>query len=180
MSTMCNFNLNLTLPEGVVLPGGVADLTHNRAAAFARIAAFFDALAAGMEPGAVGETKVVASKGSTAAAAVRAYGTITFSGATGTVGATVAGTAKTFAHGASDAADATTLAANINADATLNKLVEAAAVGAVVTITAIQPGVLGNQITLAASGTGVSAGNVSGGKMQSGVGGDGAPTTISF
>lgn len=43
------------------------------------------------------------------------YATITFSGASGTVGAVINGITLTFTHGASDIADGTTLSANLNA-----------------------------------------------------------------
>ncbi|MDX2014148.1 MAG: hypothetical protein SFW67_28375 [Myxococcaceae bacterium] len=180
MSTLANFNINVTLPDGYDFPALASELSSNRSETLTRLARFFDRCAGGMEPGRPGETKIVLSRGSTQAAAVRAFGTITFTGASGTVGATVAGIAKTFTHGANDAADAASLKSAIDADATLNKLVTCTVAGAVVTITAKQPGVLGNQLTLAASGTGVAAGNVSSGKMQSGVGADGDPTTLSF
>lgn len=179
MSTLCNLNVCITAPDGPEVLPDANDLASSRQEAFAVLERFFGRLACGMEPGFPGETKVVIIKGTTQAAAVRAFATLTFTGASGTVGGTIAGTAKTVAH-STDAADAAAVAAAINADATLNKIVVAEAVGTVCTITAIQPGVLGNQITVAASGTGVAAGNVSGGKMQSGVGCDGSPVTVAF
>lgn len=176
MATLANFNIAVTVPEGV-LPAAASELSSDRNKALLQLADFFTRLAGGNEPGAPGDCVVSLQKGTTAAAAVRASGTITFSGASGTVGSTIAGVAKTAAHGASDNADATAHAAAINADATLSKLVEATANANVVTVTALQPGVTGNQITTVASGTGVSA---SGAKLTGGVGADGAPTTLTF
>jgi len=178
MSTMSNFNINVSLPEGVFPPTAI-DLINDRQGSLNEMAAFFIACAGGMEPGSVGETRIVLQKGSTAAQAVRAFGTITFTTASGTVGAVVAGVTLTFAH-TTDAGDATALVAAIVANATVNALVEAVAVSTVVTITAKVPGVIGNQITLAASGTGSAAGNVASGKILSGVGGDGPTATLSF
>lgn len=176
MATLANFNISISVPEGV-LPDTAAALSDDRNKALDQLAAFFQRLAGGNEPGAPGDCKVTLQKGTTAAAPVQASGTVTFSGASGTVGSTIAGTTKTAAHGASDNADATAHAAAINADATLSKLVSASANANVVTITALQPGLLGNQITLVASGTGVT---VSGAKFSGGVGADGAPTTLTF
>lgn len=51
-----------------------------------------------------------------------AWGTVTFSGASGTVGAVINGVTLTFAHGASDQADSNTLVTNINASS--NALVQ--------------------------------------------------------
>src|SRR5438132_2111071 len=65
--------------------------------------------------------------------AVAASGTLTLSTASGTVGGTIAGVAKTVTWATSDTATATALAAAINADATLKTFVSAAAVGGVVT-----------------------------------------------
>lgn len=55
--------------------------------------------------------------------------------------------------GATDALDAASLAACINAHSVLSKVVSAAAVGAVVTITCLQKGVLGNQLPISSADT---------------------------
>ena len=92
--------------------------------------------------------------------AVKASGTVTFSGASGTVGSVINGVTITAAHGASDAADAIAHAAAINAsaDALISGVVTAAVTASgVVTITAVNAGVTGNTITITASGTGVTA-----------------------
>lgn len=102
---------------------------------------------------------------------VRGSGTITLSSASGAVGATIGGTLKTVTASGGDAATATALAAAINADTTINKKVYASAAGAVVTLKALVPGVLGN-IALVASGTGST---VSGATLTGGAGADVAP-----
>lgn len=99
--------------------------------------------------------------------AVRASGTLTLSGATGAVGGTIAGTLKTVTASGGDTATATALAAAINADATLQTLVEASSVAGVVTIKALAAGVQGNKLTLVASGTGCTA---SGATLANGAG----------
>lgn len=175
MSTLANFTLNVTVPANVL--GDPADLLADRTMALRKLERLFGRLAAGIEPGLVGETKLDMQKGSTAAAHAFASQTVTFSGASGTVGATIAGVAKTFAHGASDNADAASLAAAIIADSTLNKFVTATSVNNVCTITALAPGAAGNAVTTVASGTGVSAG---GARLAGGVGGDQASTQIAW
>lgn len=105
-------------------------------------------------------------------ASARSAGTITLASASGAVGATIGGTAKTVTASGGDAATAAALAAAINADATIGKKVYAAASGAVVTLKALVPGVLGNGIALVASGTGSS---VSGATLTGGAGADVAP-----
>lgn len=88
-------------------------------------------------------------------------------------GVTLTGTTNTqdathYKVGASDAACATNMATCINANTTTNKLVSASASSGVVTLTALVPGVIGNQITLAISAHGtVSGANLSGGSEGS-------------
>lgn len=175
MSTLSNVTLNLTAPKGQFPTA--AEFSSDRKAALAKIARFFDACAGGMEPGQPGETKIQSCIGSTDAAAAEASGTVTFSGASGTVGAVIGGITKTQAHGASDDADATNLAAAINADSTLNKYLTASAATNVVTVTAKQRGAIGNLISLVASGTGVTVGAA---RLAGGVGGNGTPTEVNF
>ena len=110
--------------------------------------------------------------------AVRASGTLTISSGSGSVGGTIAGTAKTVTWATSDTASAAALATAINADTTLNKMVSAASAAGVVTITANVSGEVGNKLTLVASGTGVTA---SAATLASGAGGTStAPTTYSL
>ena len=88
-----------------------------------------------------------------------ASGTVTLSGSSGTVGATINGAAVTTAFATSDTVTAAALAAAINASANalVKDLVTATSAGGVVTITAVRKGKSGNCITLAASGTGATA-----------------------
>lgn len=108
---------------------------------------------------------------------VQASGTITFSSFADSDTITINGTVLTgktspsgasqFAVGASNSACATNAAACINANTTLNKQVVASASGAVVTITAIAAGPMGNLGTLAISAHGsVSGANLTGGSSD--------------
>lgn len=87
----------------------------------------------------------------------KASGTITLSSASGTLTATINGVAITSSGAGTDTADATAMAAAINAstDDLVMGIVRASSSGAVVTITAVTPGKIGNSITTAGSGTGV-------------------------
>ncbi len=78
--------------------------------------------------------------------------------------------------GADDAADAASLAACINAHSVLSKVVSATSASNVVTITAVVPGVMGNQIPLSSADATIVA---SASFLASGAGGAGsAPLTI--
>ena len=108
--------------------------------------------------------------------AVQATGTVTFSsvvatdtvsigGVTFTGSNTSSGTSQ-FRTGSGDTVAAASLASVIGQNTTTNKLVTATSQGAVVTITAIQPGTSGNFITLAISAHGsVSGATLTGGSV---------------
>lgn len=135
-----------------------------------RLAAFFDALTAGFKRG---NLRIAAGD------AVRASGTITFSsfaaddvvtvnGVTFTAKVSPAG-AQQFALGASDAIAAANLTAKINASALalVTGVVTAANTSSgVTTLTAVQPGLTGNCITIAIS----ARGSVSGARLTGGAG----------
>lgn len=92
--------------------------------------------------------------------AARAKGTVTIGGsATGTLTATINGVATNVTYATSATNSAALLAAAINAST--NPLVaghvKATSAAGVVTIEAVTPGIAGNAITLAGSGTGVTA-----------------------
>lgn len=110
---------------------------------------------------------------------VYASGTVTISGGSGSITATINGVGTSVSWGTSDTATATALAAAINA--ATNDLVEfhvsATSAAGVVTITAKAPGQWGNAITLAASGTGATA---SGARLTGGAGCDVSAVTISL
>jgi phage tail sheath gpL-like len=115
-------------------------------------------------------------------APVAASGTLTLVSAVATDAVTVGATTFTATStpslatdweidGASDALDAASLAAAINANTTANKLVTATVASNVVTITAKQKGIVGNFIpltsadaTITASGSGLLAGGLGGAK----------------
>lgn len=98
------------------------------------------------------------------ASAVDNTDTVTIGG-TALTARTSATLTSEFTIGASNSAMATNLAAAINANATLQKIVRATASGAVVTITSVYPGPIGNLITLAESGNGMT---ISGAALASG------------
>jgi phage tail sheath gpL-like len=133
------------------------------------LAEYFVALAGGYETG----DFEVQLAGTTA---VRATGTLTIASGTGAVGGTIGGTLKTVTWATSDTASAAALAAAINADTTINKLVFATSAAGVVTLKALSPTAIGNKITLVASGTGVTA---SGATLTTGAGDDVIPVTFS-
>jgi phage tail sheath gpL-like len=92
-------------------------------------------------------------------AAVLATGTVTLSGGSGTITATINGVAIAITWATSDTNSAALLAAAINAstDALVQNIVTATSAAGVVTVSAVVPGVVGNCVTLAASGTGATA-----------------------
>ena len=91
--------------------------------------------------------------------ATAASGTLTLATASGTVGGIINGVTITVTASGGDTATATAIAAAINASANalVAGIVDASAVGAVVTVTSEIPGKSGNAITLAATGTNVTA-----------------------
>lgn len=102
------------------------------------------------------------------AAPVAASGTLTLVSAVatdavtiGTITLTATSTPTTDLHweidGADDTADAASLAAAINANPTLSKIVSATSALGVVTITALQKGVVGNQIPLSSADATITA-----------------------
>lgn len=101
-----------------------------------------------------------------------ATGTYSISGALGDIVATIGGTGVTLtgASYATDAEAATDLAALINANSTVNKLVSAAADGTTITLTPVAAGKFGNAITTTATGTGLTADQAT---LAGGTGGSG-------
>jgi phage tail sheath gpL-like len=93
----------------------------------------------------------------TGSLAKAASGTLTISSGSGAVGGTIGGTSVTVTWATSDTASAAALAAAINANTTVNKWVVATSALGVCTVTALVKGVIGNNVTLVASGTGVTA-----------------------
>lgn len=113
------------------------------------LANLFERIASGGEPC----TFEVQAGGTTA---VRSSGTLTLGAVSGSVGGTIDGTAVTVTASGGAAGTIGPLVAAINANATVNKKVYAVATsGTVITLYAMSPGVNGNKLTLAASGTGM-------------------------
>lgn len=90
---------------------------------------------------------------------VAASGTLTLSSASGTVGGVINGVTVTVTASGGDTTTAAAVAAAINAssDALISGLVTATSALGVVTVTTAVTGKMGNAVTLAASGTGVTA-----------------------
>lgn len=125
---------------------------------------YFKRITSGIRPGVV-QTKV---------AAVKASGTVTLAAHVATNTVTINGVVLTAVSGAAGAdqydisggmtTGAASLAAAINANTTLDGMVVATSNLAVVTVTALLPGEIGNAVTLAISANGsVSAARMSGG-----------------
>lgn len=108
-------------------------------------------------------------------ATVAAGDSVTIAGVTLTSSATPSGEAQ-WSQAGTDAADATALAACINAHSTLRYLVSASASGAVVTVTAKVKGQLGNLITTTETGITITA---SAATLTGGTGGPGE-TAVSY
>lgn len=120
----------------------------------------------------------VAASGTIACATALATHTATVNGVVFTAVAGAAG-ANQFSIDGTDTQDAAALAAAINAStsAGIVGVVSATSAAAVVTVTCLVPGVIGNAITLASSGATLA---VSGAKLASGAGSAVAPVTITL
>jgi len=99
----------------------------------------------------------VYATGTATCASVIATDTIVIGGVTLTA-VDSAPTSAQFVRSTTNATTATNLAAAINALTTLNKVVQASASGAVVTIVSLIPGTIGNLITLSATGGTITVG----------------------
>lgn len=164
------FVINHTSPLD---PGGTASPTRGKKELLRRFVNFL--------MGAISGAKIVSGfdiypDGATAAAA---SGTVTLATASGAVGAIINGVTVTATWATSDANSASLIAAAINAstNALVQHHVTASASGAVVTITSAKKGIGGNTITLAASGTGVTA---SGARLTGGTGGNVAARSVTL
>lgn len=93
----------------------------------------------------------VASSDAATFASVADGDTLVIGGTTLTAKTSPSGSVQ-FKRGVSDTADAAAAAACINANTTLNKLVRATSSGAVVTITCLYPGPIGDQIAVSTTG----------------------------
>lgn len=169
---MATTTIRITHAKAAAMLGGVAkflnmDASRAREAALS-LANLFEDIAAGMEPC----TFEVQAGGTTA---VRASQTVTFGAISGSVGATIGGTAVTVATTGGVAGTMPLFVAAVNANATVNKKVYAAITGASqVTLYALSPGVNGNGVTTVASGTGMTVG---GATLAGGAGDDVIPVS---
>jgi phage tail sheath gpL-like len=97
----------------------------------------------------------------------------------GTITMTATSTPTTDLHweidGASDTLDAASLAAAINANPTLSKVVVASSAAGVVTVTALQKGLVGNQIPISSADATITA---SGAFLTGGTGGSDSTLTV--
>lgn len=138
------------------------------------LATFIKACAVGAKNG----TTMTINAGTATTALASAAGTVTLSSASGTTTVTINGVNFTVAAG-NDAARtaALALAINTSTNALVQYLVAATSNNGVLTVVALQPGITGNTITLAASGTGATA---SGARLTGGAGGSNAPYVLTF
>ncbi len=139
------------------------------------VMSFLKALVSGTKKG----VALTINAGTATSALANASGAVTYVTPSGTQTVTINGVAITASSGASAALTATAVAAAINAstNALVQYLVYAVPVGDVVSIVALQPGITGNTITLAASGTGATA---SGARLTGGVGGSNSPVLVTL
>ena len=132
-----------------------------------------DAIASGSKVGSVKVSRSaddpVQASGTITLAAVNAADTVTIGKTTLTASASPANEDE-FSQAGSNTADAASLASVINAHSVLSELVYATSSGAVVTVTAHQPGVIGNQIVLSSS-NGTRLAVTGSGYLTSGAGG---------
>lgn len=147
-------------------PGGTASPTRGKKELLRRVIHFLT--------GAISGTKKVESfdlYADASADPAAASGTVTIASGTGSIAAVINGVSVAVTWATSDTATATALAAAINAstNALVQYLVSATSSAGVVTITALQKGITGNCITLAATGTGATA---SGARLTGGTGGN--------
>lgn len=143
-------HISFTAPDARI-PDASKLLRPDQAAVMLAVINYVEALSAGRE---IGSFTMRTGDGNAAAAS----GTVTFATASGTTDTVINGVTFQTTTG-TDAERATALAAAINASASamVQNVVTATAVNGVVTIAADVKGKSGNWITLAVSGTGITA-----------------------
>lgn len=154
-----------------VLPGfsGLTNtLVENQGDAWATcrdIANYFDGAAVGNKSINMTIQIAVAATGTVTFSSIAAADTVTIGGTVYTGSDTPTGAVQ-FLTGTTDTLSAVSLASVVNANTTSNKLVKATSSGAIVTLTAVQPGTSGNLIDIAISAHGsVSAATLTGGSV---------------
>jgi phage tail sheath gpL-like len=173
---MANTIISINHPSPFNL--GVNGAARRGNAAVQLVIGFVRALVAGPKKG----TSLTINAGTATTALAPATGTVTLAtGSSGTYTATINGVAVTVTYATSLTATAALLAAAINAsvDPLVRYLVSAVAVGPIVTIVALQPGITGNCITLAASAS-VGTATASGARLASGAGGSNTPVVVTL
>jgi hypothetical protein len=136
----------------------------------------------GLVSGTLKGSAMTINAGTATTALASAAGTVTLAtGASGTYTATINGVAIAATYATSLSNTATLLAAAINAstNALVQYHVQAVATGPVVTIVALQPGIAGNTITLAASAS-VGTATASGTRLTGGTGGSNVPVVVTL
>jgi hypothetical protein len=136
----------------------------------------------GLVSGALKGSAMTINAGTATTALASAAGTVTLAtGASGTYTATINGVAIAVTYATSLSNTATLLAAAINAstNALVQYYVQAVATGPIVAIVALQPGITGNAITLAASAS-VGTAVASGARLTGGTGGSNVPVVVTL
>lgn len=172
---MANTIISINHPSPFNLSAEGAARRRNEAVQL--VVGFLRGLVSGTQKG----ISLAINSGTATTALASASGTVTLSGfvTSDTVTATINGVGITVTYATSNNNTAALLAAAINSstNALVQYLVRASSAAGVVTITALQPGVTGNTITLAASGTGATA---SGARLTGGTGGSNNPVTVTL
>lgn len=151
--------------------------SRRRNEALLMVIGFLRGLVSGTQRGAY----ITINAGTSTSALTPAAGLVTYVSPSGTQTVTINGVAITAASGANANLTAIAVAAAINAstNALVRYFVTATVNpgGSSVMIVALQPGITGNAITLAASGTGATA---SGARLSGGVGGSNTPVVVTL
>lgn len=173
---MANTIISINHPSPFNL--GVDGASRRRNEAVQLVLGFLRGLLTGTQKG----TALTINAGTSTTALAPATGTVTLAtGSSGTYTATINGVAIQVTYATSLSATAALLAAAINtsSNALVQYLVSAVAVGPVVTIVALQPGITGNCITLAASSSAGTA-TASGARLTGGAGGSNIPVVVTL
>lgn len=173
---MANTIISISHPSPFNL--GIGGTARRRNEAVNLVIGFLRGLVSGTLKG----TAMTINAGASSSALAAAAGTVTLAtGASGTYTATINGVAVTVTYDTSLSITAGLLAAAINAstNALVQYHVTAVAVGPLVAIRALQPGISGNAITLAASAS-VGTAVASGARLTGGVGGSNVPVVVTL
>ncbi len=182
--------IRITAPETLGQLSDLARTTSEPKSFLTNLIKWLEKIQSGGEPGNVslsvqlGGTAAVRASSTATCASVVATDTIVIGGTTLTAIANAGTpTSAQFRIGTGGGAGqnamcAANIAAAINANTTINKLVYATSAAAVVTITALQAGAVGNKITLTSTGGTITV--TGSGFLASGAGDDAVPKTYTF